>query len=103
MRTFFITYLPAGKACQEPDWAEVHAENVGQVAEVAANHGWRLMSLHDTDCWRPKLRVATACHLEALELDRFLHYHRRNRREDPEWLTLVRERADRLHRVADSP
>jgi|GEM_PF-5811883 hypothetical protein len=98
MRTYFVTFLPPGPGAQ-PDWAEVHADSLGEVAEVATNHGWRIMSLHDTACWRPRLRVETATRLELLELDRFLHYHRRGRREDPQWLAQVRERADALRRV----
>lgn len=99
MKTFFVTYLNEDSSRPNAvDWAEVHATSVGEVAEVATNHGWRIMSIHDTACWRPKLRVETRDQLELLELDRFLHYHRRARRQDPAWLSLVRERADGLRR-----
>lgn len=96
MRTFFVTFLVEREGVETVDWAEVHADSAAQVAEVAANHGWRVMSLHDTVCWRPKIRVELTRQLELLELDRFLHYHRRGRREDPTWLARVRERAETL-------
>jgi hypothetical protein len=104
MHTFFVTFLQDGiNRVDQVDWAEVHAENVAQVAEVAENHGWRIMSIHDTACWRLKLRIETRNRLELLELDRFLHYHRRGRREDPDWLALVRQRADGLRRSMPAP
>lgn len=100
MRTFFVTFLNEGPSrSNSVDWAEVHANTVGEVDEVATNHGWRIMSIHDTACWRPKLRVETRDQLELLELDRFLHYHQRAGRQDPAWLSLVRERAEGLRRT----
>ncbi|HKJ71118.1 MAG TPA: hypothetical protein VKA55_05150 [Gammaproteobacteria bacterium] len=93
MRTFFVTYLGEGGAA---DWAEIHADTLAQAVDVAANHGWRIMSLHDTACWRPRIRVETSSRLELLELERFLHYHRRARRVDPTWLGQIRERAETL-------
>ena len=101
MRTFFVTFLRAGDAPGSVDWAEVHADTVGQVAEVAVNHGWRIMSLHDTACWRPKLKAETLKRLEVLELERFLHYQRRGRRQDPAWLGRVHERRAALCRELD--
>jgi hypothetical protein len=100
VRTFFVTFLHGEGGTTEPDWAEVHADNVAQVARVAENHGWRIMSLHDTACWRPKMRIDTQRRLELLELDRFLHYRTRGRNEDPFWLSTVRGRADSLRRTA---
>ena len=99
MHTFFVTFLNTGTdQADQADWAEVHADTIGQVAEVADNHGWRIMSIHDTACWRRKLRVETRNQLEILELDRFLHYHRRPGREDATWLDFIRGRAEALRR-----